>query len=113
MIEFAFYNNAADEISGGKCYIISNLTLNTYKSEQILKSSACTEVTLAESHNIVVPEMTQTLEKEMKHKFTSIDLQSFTPIIFARPVTQFGLKIDMINDNVAECATCNIISLRL
>ena len=80
LIEFAFYNNAADEISGGKCYIISNLTLNTYKSEQILKSSACTDVTLLESHNIVVPEMTQTLEKEMKHKFTSIDLQSFTPI---------------------------------
>ena len=54
--------------------------MNTYKSEQILKFSARTEVTLVESHNVVVPEMTQTLEKEIKGKFTSIDLKSLTPI---------------------------------
>ena len=40
-IEISFYNDAADEISYGKC---SNLTLNTYKSERILKSSGRTEV---------------------------------------------------------------------
>ena len=37
-IEISFYNDAADEISDGKCYKISNLTLNTYKSQRILKS---------------------------------------------------------------------------
>ena len=79
-IEISFYNDAADEISDGKCYKISNLTLNTYKSERILKFSARTELSLLESHNIVVPEMTQTLEKEMKGKFTSTDLKSLTPI---------------------------------
>ena len=47
-IEISFYNDAADEISDGKCYKAPSLTLNTYKSERILKSSARTEVTLAE-----------------------------------------------------------------
>ena len=50
-IEISFYNDAADEINDGKCYKISKLILNTYKSEPILKSSARTEVTLVESHN--------------------------------------------------------------
>ena len=40
-IEILFYNDVADEICDAKCYKISNLTLNTCKSEQILKSS-CT-----------------------------------------------------------------------
>ena len=34
-IEISFYNDAADEISDGKCCQISNLTLSTFKSEQI------------------------------------------------------------------------------
>ena len=62
--EISFYNDAADEISDVKCYKVSNLTLNTYKSERILKSSARTEVTLVESNNIVVLKMTHTLEKK-------------------------------------------------
>ena len=45
-----------------------------------MKSSARTEVTLVESHNIAVLEMAQALEKEMRGKFTSIDLKSLTPI---------------------------------
>ena len=38
-IEILLYNDAADEISDGKVYKISNLTLNANKSQQILKSS--------------------------------------------------------------------------
>ena len=108
-IEISFYNDAADEISDGKCYKISNLTLNTYKSERILKSSARTEVTLLESHHIVVPEMTQTLEKEMKGKFTSTNLKSLTPINICS-TCKTVLTEEMINDGVAECASCNMIS---
>ena len=108
-IEISFYNDAADEISDGKCYKISNLTLNTYKSERILKSSSRTEVTLVESRNIVVTEMTQTLEKEMKGKFTSIDLKSLTPINICS-TCKTVLTEEMINDGVAECASCNMIS---
>ena len=108
-IEISFYNDAADEISDGKCYKISNLTLNTYESERILKSSSRTEVTLVESHNIVVSEMTQTLEKEMKGKFTSIDLKSFTPINICSTCNTV-LTEENINDGVAECASCNMIS---
>ena len=68
LIEISSYNAADDEISYSdpKCYKISNLTFNTYKSEQIFKSSARTEVALVESHNIVVSEMTQTLEKNKR-----------------------------------------------
>ena len=40
-IEILSYNDVADEIRDGKCYKILNLTLNTCKSERILKSS-CT-----------------------------------------------------------------------
>ena len=108
-IEISFYNDAADETRDGKCYKISNLTLNTYLSERILKSSAPTEVTLVESHNIVVIEMTQTLEKEMKGKFTSIDLKSLTPINICS-TCKTVLTEEMINDGVAECASCNMIS---
>ena len=64
LIEISFYDDAADEINDGKCYKISSLSLKTYESEPILKPSARTEVTLVESHNIVVPEMIQTLEKK-------------------------------------------------
>ena len=109
-IEILFYDDAAaDEISDGICYKISNLTLSTYKSERILKSSSRTEVTLVESHNIVVSEMTQTLEKEMKGKFTSIDLKSFTPINICSTCNTV-LTEENINDGVAECASCNMIS---
>ena len=108
-IEISFYNDAADETRDGKCYKISNLTLNTYLSERILKSSAPTEVTLVESHNIVVIEMTQTLEKEMKGKFTSIDLKSLTPINICS-TCKTVLTEEMINDDVAECPSCNMIS---
>ena len=108
-IEISFYNDAADEISDGKCYKISNLTLNTYKSERILKSSARTEVTLLESHHIVVPEMTQTLEKEMKGKFISADLKSLTPINICS-TCKTVLTEEMINYGVVECASCNMIS---
>ena len=45
-VEISFYNDAADEISDGKCYKISDLTLNTYESKRILKSSVRTEVAL-------------------------------------------------------------------
>ena len=107
--EISFYNDAADEISDGKCYKVSNLTLNTYKSERILKSSARTEVTLVESNNIVVPKMTHTLEKEMKVKFTSIDLKSLTPINICS-TCKTVLTEEMINGGVAECASCNMIS---
>ena len=34
-IEISFYNDTVDEINYGKCYKISNLTLNTYKSERL------------------------------------------------------------------------------
>ena len=108
-IEISFYNDAADEISDGKCYKISNLTLNTYKSERILKSSARTEVALVESHNIVVSEMTQTLEKKMKGKFTSIDLKSLTPTNTCS-TCKTVLTEEITNDSVAECAGCNMIS---
>ena len=108
-IEILFYDDAADEISDGICYKISNLTLSTYKSERILKSSSRTEVTLVESRNIVVTEMTQTLEKEMKGKFTSIDLKSLTPINICS-TCKTVLTEEMINDGVAECASCNMIS---
>ena len=109
LIEISFYNDAADRISGGKCFRISNLTLNTYKSERILKSSARTEVTLLESHHIVVPEMTQTLEKEMKGKFISADLKSLTPINICS-TCKTVLTEEMINYGVVECASCNMIS---
>ena len=49
LIEISLYNDAADEISYGKCFKILNLSLSTYKSERILKSSGRTEVTLVES----------------------------------------------------------------
>ena len=49
LIEISLYNDAADEISYGKCFKILNLSLSTYKSERILKSSERTEVTLVES----------------------------------------------------------------
>ena len=42
--------------------------------------SAHTEIPLVETQNIAVPEMAQTLEKEMKRKFTSTDLKSLTQI---------------------------------
>ena len=109
LIEISLYNDAADEISDGKCFKISNLTLSTYKSERILKSSGRTEVTLVESHNIVVLEMTQALEKEMKGKFTSIDLKSLTPINICS-TCKTVLTEEMINDGVAECASFNMIS---
>ena len=81
----------------------------THKKERILKSSARTEVTLVESHNIAVLEMAQALEKEMRGKFTSIDLKSLTPInIFS--ISKTVLTEEMINDGVAECAGCNMIS---
>ena len=102
LIEISFYNDAVDEISDGKCYKISNLTLNTYESERILESSSRTEVTLVESHNIVVSEMTHTLEKEMKGKFTSIDSKSFTPINICS-TCETVLAEENINDGVAEC----------
>ena len=108
-IEISLYNDAADEISDGKCFKISKLTLNTYKSERILKSSERTEVTLVESHNIVVPEMTQALEKEMKGKFTSIDLKLLTPINICS-TCKTVLTEEMINDGVTECASFNMIS---
>ena len=108
-IEILFYDDAADEISDGICYEISNLTLNAYKSERILKSSSRTEVPLVESRNIVVTEMTQTLEKEMKGKFTSIDLKSLTPINICS-TCKTVLTEEMINDGVAEWASCNMIS---
>ena len=110
-IEFTFFNNAADKISDGKkaSYKISNLTLNTYKSEQILKYSARIEVTLVESHNIVVPEMTQALEKQMKDKFTLVNLQFFTSVNVGLTCKTVFTK-EMINDGVAECASCNMIS---
>ena len=85
------------------------MTLNTYKSERILKSSARTEVTLVESNSIVVLKMTHTLEKEMKVKFTSIDLKSLTPINICS-TCKTVLTEEMINDGVAECASCNMIS---
>ena len=109
LIEISFYNDAADRISDGKCFRISNLTLNTYKSERILKSLARTEVTLLESYHIVVPEMTQTLEKEMKGKFISVDLKSLTPINICS-TWKTVLTEEMINYGVVECASCNMIS---
>ena len=52
--------------------------------------------TLVESHNIVLPEMAQMLEKEMKGKFTSTDLKSLTPInVYSTCKTVFTKK--MIN----------------
>ena len=85
------------------------MTLNTYKSERILKSSARTEVTLAESYNIVVPEMTQTLDKEMKGRFISIDLKPLTRINICS-TCKTVLTEEIINDCVAEYASCNMIS---
>ena len=74
-----------------------------------MKSPGRTEVTLVESHNIVFPEMTQILEKEMKGKFTSTDLKSLTPInVYSTCKTVF--TEEMINYGVAECASCNLIS---
>ena len=103
-IEISFYNDAADEISDGKCYKISNLTLNTYESKRILKSSVRTEVALVESHNIVVPEMTQTLGKKMKGKFTSIDLKTLT-LVNTCSTSKTVLTEEVINDSVAECVS--------
>ena len=53
--------------------------------------------------------MTQMLEKEIKSKFTSIDLKSLTPINICSTWKTF-LNEEMINDGVAECASCNMIS---
>ena len=72
-----------------------------------MKSSARTKVALVESHNVVVPKTTQTLEKEMKDKF--IDLKSLTPINIC-PICKTVLTGEMINDGVVECASCNVIS---
>ena len=83
--------------------------MNTYQSERILKFSTCNEVTPVESHSIVVPEMKQTLEKEMKGKFISTDLKSLTPINICS-TCKTVLTEEMINDGVAECASCNVIS---
>ena len=74
-----------------------------------MKSSAPTEVTLGESHNIVVPEMTQMLEKEIKGKFTSTDLKSLAPINICS-TCKTVLTEEMTNDGVAEYASCNMIS---
>ena len=74
-----------------------------------MKSSARNEVTLVESHNIEDPEMTETLEKEMKGKFTSINLKSLT-LINICSTCKTVLTEEMINDGVAECASCNMIS---
>ena len=84
---------------------ILNLTLNPYKSEPILKYSARTRVALVESHNVVVPKTTQTLEKEMKDKF--VDLKSLTPINIC-PICKKVLTEEMINDGVVECPSCDV-----
>ena len=74
-----------------------------------MKSLARTKVTLVESHNIAVPEMTQTLEKKMKGKFTSIDLKSLTTINVCS-TCKTSLTEETINDGVAECASCIMTS---
>ena len=53
--------------------------------------------------------MTQMLEKEIKSKFTSVDLKSLIPINICSTWKTF-LNEEMINDGVAECASCNMIS---
>ena len=50
-----------------------------HKRERSLKSSAHTKETLEGIHNIVVPEMAQTLKKELRGKFTSINSKSLKP----------------------------------
>ena len=53
--------------------------------------------------------MTQMLEKEIKSKFTSIDLKSLTPMNICS-TCKTVLNEEIINDGVAECASCNMIS---
>ena len=53
--------------------------------------------------------MTQMLEKEIKSKFTSIDLKSLTPMNICS-TCKTVLNEEIINDSVAECASCNMIS---
>ena len=57
-----------------------------------MSCSAHTEITLVETQNIAVPEMAQTLEKEMKCKFTSTDLKSLTQINTCFTCKQIWLK---------------------
>ena len=88
-------------------YIFSNIS--AFCEESCSARQHRIDWNLIESHVIIVTEMTQTLEKEMKGKFTSIDLKSLTPINICLTCKTL-LTEEMINDGVAECASCNMIS---
>ena len=62
-----------------------------------------------QNHTILQFLKWQTLEIEIKGKFTFIDLKSHTPVNICS-TCKTVLTEEMINDGVAECASCNMIS---